>query len=48
MTGLKLCSLDRTNAAEFYEVYKGVVPEFQGMVEQLTAGPFFAVEVASR
>ena len=38
-------SLGRANAAEFLEVYKGVVPEYQKKVIELTAGPVVAVEV---
>jgi nucleoside-diphosphate kinase len=39
--------LERQNAQEFLEVYKGVVPpaEYSGMVEQLTSGMFIALEV---
>lgn len=48
VTGLQLFSLDRTNACEFYEVYKGVMPEYSHMVEDLTSGSFFALEVADR
>ncbi len=35
---------------QFYEVYKGVLPagEFNAMVEELTAGPCLALEVADR
>eukprot|EP00227_Mantoniella_beaufortii_P008272 CAMPEP_0197589204 /NCGR_PEP_ID=MMETSP1326-20131121/10228_1 /TAXON_ID=1155430 /ORGANISM="Genus nov. species nov., Strain RCC2288" /LENGTH=357 /DNA_ID=CAMNT_0043154117 /DNA_START=41 /DNA_END=1114 /DNA_ORIENTATION=- len=46
ITGLQSFNLDRPNAAEFYEVYKGVVPEFNMMVDEITSGPFVAVEVA--
>lgn len=30
---------------EFLEVYKGVVPEYNQMVEELTNGPCIALEV---
>lgn len=48
VTGLQLFSLDKPTAAEFLEVYKGVVApgEFSGMVEELVAGPCMAVEVS--
>ena len=42
---VQLFSLGRANAAEFLEVYKGVVPEYQKKVIELTAGPCIAVEV---
>jgi len=48
ITGLSTFTLDRANAMEFYEVYKGVVPEYNSMVDELTSGPFVAVEVASK
>jgi hypothetical protein len=32
VTGLQSFNLDRPNALEFFEVYKGVVPEFNMMV----------------
>jgi nucleoside-diphosphate kinase len=47
VTGLQLFALDRPAAAEFLEVYKGVVApgEFSAMVDELVAGPCIAVEV---
>eukprot|EP00899_Mesostigma_viride_P026546 jgi/Mesvir1/7076/Mv09187-RA.1 len=47
ITALEMFSLDRANANEFFEAYKGVVPEFNAMVDQLTSGPFVALEVSS-
>uniref|UniRef100_A0A8C4S991 NME/NM23 family member 7 n=1 Tax=Erpetoichthys calabaricus TaxID=27687 RepID=A0A8C4S991_ERPCA len=38
-------SMDRANAEEFYEVYKGVVAEYVSMVEELCAGPCIALEI---
>ena len=46
IAGVSTFFLERPNAVEFYEVYKGVVPEFNSMVQELTSGPFVAVEVA--
>ncbi|PNW75835.1 hypothetical protein CHLRE_12g558700v5 [Chlamydomonas reinhardtii] len=45
-----LYNLDRNAAAEFLEVYKGVLPagDFNSMVEQLTSGACIALEVADR
>lgn len=37
--------LGSANAMEFYEVYKGVVPEYSKKVVELTAGPCIAIEV---
>ncbi|KAK9810340.1 hypothetical protein WJX72_009041 [[Myrmecia] bisecta] len=50
ITALQMFNLDAANAGEFYEVYRGVVPagEYSGMVDELTSGPFIAIEVADR
>ena len=47
ITALQLHYIDRANAAEFYEVYKGVVAEYIDMVTQLCSGPCIALEVYS-
>lgn len=46
VTALEMFNLDRANATEFYEVYKGVTPEYNAMVEELISSPFLAIEVA--
>ena len=38
-------NLDRANAEEFLEVYKGVVTEYSQMVTELCSGPCLAIEV---
>ena len=50
ITALRLCTLDKAAAAEFYEVYKGVlaIGEFTALVDELTSGPCIAFEVADR
>ncbi|XP_051782089.1 nucleoside diphosphate kinase 7 isoform X1 [Erpetoichthys calabaricus] len=45
ITALQMFSMDRANAEEFYEVYKGVVAEYVSMVEELCAGPCIALEI---
>lgn len=47
ITALQLHFVDRANAAEFYEVYKGVVAEYTDMVTQLCSGPCIALEISS-
>ena len=37
--------LDKVNAVEFLEVYKGVVREYTSMVEELIAGPCIAMQI---
>lgn len=46
ITAMELFNLDRTCAAEFLEVYEGVVPHFNDAVDQLTVGPCVAIEVS--
>lgn len=42
---VQMFTLGSANAAEFYEVYKGVVPEYAKKVVEMTAGPCIAIEV---
>lgn len=42
---MQMFTLDRPTAEEFFEVYKGVLPEFTGMVEHMTSGPCIALEI---
>ncbi|KAJ8736242.1 hypothetical protein PYW08_006898 [Mythimna loreyi] len=48
VTALNMVIVENINAAEFYEVYKGIVPEYKGMVEELSSGPCVAMEVVSQ
>ena len=45
ITALKMLSLDLGDAADFFDVYKGVVPEFRAMAEQLSAGASWVIEI---
>lgn len=47
VNALQLHNFERANAEEFYEVYKEVVPEYEGMVTELCDGPCIALEVWS-
>uniref|UniRef100_A0A8D3BPF7 Nucleoside diphosphate kinase homolog 7 n=1 Tax=Scophthalmus maximus TaxID=52904 RepID=A0A8D3BPF7_SCOMX len=38
-------NVDRANAEEFYEVYKGVVTEYPSMVTELCSGPCMVLEI---
>jgi nucleoside-diphosphate kinase len=42
---MQMFSLDKPTAEEFFEIYKGVLPEFVGMIEQMTLGPCIVLEV---
>lgn len=48
ISAAKLCNLDKVSAAEFLEVYKGVLAagEFNAMVDELVSGPCIALEIA--
>ncbi|KAI8812611.1 nucleoside diphosphate kinase [Cladochytrium replicatum] len=48
ITDLELFHLEGVNAQEFLEVYKGVLPEYHHMLDQLTSGSLIAMEVVSR
>lgn len=48
ITAMELFNLDRSCAAEFLEVYDGVVPHFNDAVDQLIVGPCVALEVCCR
>jgi nucleoside-diphosphate kinase len=45
ITAMEMFNLDRTAVQEFYEVYRGVVPEYNAMCEELTIGPCIAIEI---
>jgi len=45
VSALQMFTMERANAEEFYEVYKGVVQEYPEMVKELTAGPIIALEI---
>ena len=48
ITAVEMFHMEKANAEEFYEVYRGVVPEYPGMVEQLTSGPCIAMEIRAQ
>uniref|UniRef100_A0AAY4CWS0 Nucleoside diphosphate kinase homolog 7 n=1 Tax=Denticeps clupeoides TaxID=299321 RepID=A0AAY4CWS0_9TELE len=45
ISALQMFNMDRANAEEFFEVYKGVVAEYTGMVTELCSGPCMALEI---
>ena len=48
ITMVKMFHMDKANAEEFYEVYKGVVQEYNAMVLELTSGPCVVLEVRAQ
>ncbi|XP_045603179.1 nucleoside diphosphate kinase homolog 7 isoform X2 [Procambarus clarkii] len=47
ISALQMFRMDKVQAEEFLEVYKGVVPEYPGMIQQLVSGPSLAMEITS-
>lgn len=45
ISSMEMFTLDRPTAEEFFEVYKGVLPEFVGMIEHMTSGPCIVMEI---
>lgn len=45
ISAMEMFYLDKTYAEEFFEVYKGVLPEYSALVEHVTSGPIIAMEV---
>mmetsp|Transcript_2963 Transcript_2963/g.5551 ORF Transcript_2963/g.5551 Transcript_2963/m.5551 type:complete len:199 (-) Transcript_2963:74-670(-) len=45
ISAVGLYYLERTSAAEFLEVYKGALPEFNAMADELCSGPVLALEI---
>lgn len=45
ISAIGLAALNTPDAEDFLEVYKGVVPEYNAMVEQLTSGPCWVMEI---
>ncbi|XP_054644670.1 nucleoside diphosphate kinase 7 [Dunckerocampus dactyliophorus] len=45
ISALEMFNVDRANAEEFYEVYKGVVIEYVDMVTELSLGPCMVLEI---
>jgi nucleoside-diphosphate kinase len=42
---MEMFYLDRPTIEEFYDVYKGVLPEYVPLIEHLAGGPCIALEV---
>jgi len=45
ISALRMWYLDKTAAEEFLEVYKGVLPEYHQLVEQMCEGPSMVMEI---
>jgi len=45
ISAMQMFFLDRPTSEEFFEVYRGVLPEFGAIAEHMTSGPCIALEV---
>ena len=45
ITAVQMFYLERANAEEFLEVYKGVVAEYTSMVNEMVSGPCIAIAI---
>ncbi|XP_055274725.1 nucleoside diphosphate kinase 7 [Moschus berezovskii] len=45
ISAMQMFNMDRINVEEFYEVYKGVVSEYNEMVTEMYSGPCVAMEI---
>ncbi|CAK6956230.1 nucleoside diphosphate kinase 7 [Scomber scombrus] len=45
ISALQMFNMDRANAEEFFEVYRGVVTEYPNMVTELCSGPCMVLEI---
>ena len=45
ISSMEMFNLDKPTAEVFFEVYKGVLPEFVGMIEHMTSGPCIVLEI---
>ncbi|XP_053391011.1 nucleoside diphosphate kinase 7-like [Mercenaria mercenaria] len=48
VSAIEMFHMEKANAEEFFEVYKGVVQEYNAMVLELTSGPCIALEVRAQ
>jgi len=46
LSAIRMISLDRKEAEEFYEVYRDVVAEYAQMVDELSSGPSIVIELS--
>jgi nucleoside-diphosphate kinase len=42
---MEMFYLDKTTSEEFFEVYKGVLPEYSAIIDHVSSGPIIAMEI---
>lgn len=45
ISAMQMFNMDKPTAEEFLEIYRGVLPEFVPITEQMTTGPSIVLEV---
>lgn len=45
ISAMQMFNLDKPTAEEFFEIYKGVLPEFSAIIDQMINGPCIVLEV---
>ena len=45
ISSMEMLYLDKVQAEEFFEIYKGVLPEYSQMIDSVVCGPIIAIEV---
>ncbi len=42
---MEMLYIDKVQAEEFFEIYKGVLPEYSQMIDSVVCGPIIGIEV---
>ena len=45
ISSMEMLNIDKVQAEEFFEIYKGVLPEYSQMIDSVVCGPIIAIEV---
>ena len=45
ISGIRMVNLERGQAEEFFDIYKGVLPEFVAMIEHMISGASLVCEI---
>lgn len=45
ISAMQMFNLDKPTAEEFFEIYKGVLPEFTSIIDQMIIGPCIVLEI---
>ena len=45
ISSMEMLNIDKVQAEEFFEIYKGVLPEYSQMIDSVVCGPIIGIEV---